>query len=113
MRGDARTGWRGVLVDGTVFLQGVPRALVRSAEWTARHDPAAAKALAAYESCCGAAWNSARRGEIELSYVRPCAEGVAPPDRDIAATGDCFEGLLITVDVGAGTVLSIVPRPGP
>jgi hypothetical protein len=113
MRGNGRTGWRGVMVDGTVFLQAVPRALVRSAEWTARHDPAAAKALRAYEACCGGHWDPARPGQIALYYSRPCAEGVAPSDREIAATGDCFEGLLITVDVGAGTVLSIVPRPGP
>jgi hypothetical protein len=113
MTGDARTGWRGVMVDGTVFLQAVPRALVRSAEWTARHDPAAAKALHAYETCCGAQWDPAGPGQVALYYSRPCAEGVAPSDREIAATGDCFEALLITVDVGAGTVLSIVPHPGP
>jgi hypothetical protein len=113
MRGDARSAWRGTLVEGTVFLHSVPRALVRSAEWTARHDPAAAKALSAYETCCDAAWDPARPGTIQLGYVRPCAESVAPAGREIAATGDCFERLLITVDLAAGTVLSIDPRPGP
>ena len=113
MRGDARSGWRGTLVDGTVFLHSVPRALVRSAEWSARHDPAAAKALRAYETCCDAAWDPARPGVIQLGYVRACAESVAPAGREIAATGDCFEQLLITVDIAAGTVLSIDARPGP
>jgi hypothetical protein len=113
MRGDAESGWRGTLVDGTALLQSVPRPLVRSAEWTARHDPAAAKALAAYDTCCGARWDPTEPGQIELSYVRPCSESVAPTDHEIAATGDCFEGLLITVDIGAGTVLSIDLQPGP
>jgi hypothetical protein len=113
MRGDAQSGWRGNLVDGTILLQSVPRPLVRAAEWTARHDPTAAKALKAYDTCCGARWDPTEPGQIELSYARPCSESVAPPDREIAATGDCFEGLLITVDVGAGTVLSIDVQPGP
>jgi hypothetical protein len=113
MRADARSAWQAILVDGTVFLHSVPRALVRSAEWTARHDPAAAKALSAYQTCCDAAWDPARPGTIQLSYVRPCAESVAPVGLEIAATGDCFERLVITVDLGAETVLSIDPRPGP
>ena len=79
----------GATVEGTVFLHSVPRALVRSAEWTARHDPAAAKALSAYQTCCDAAWDPARPGTIQLGYVRPCAESVAPVGREIAATGDC------------------------
>ena len=113
MRGDARSGWRGTLVDGTLFLHSVPRLLVRAAEWTARHDPAAAKALRAYETCCDAGWDPARPGQIQLGYVRPCVESVAPAGRDIAATGDCFERLLITVDTRAGRVLSVDARPGP
>jgi hypothetical protein len=113
MRGDAQTGWRGTLVDGTVMLQSVPRPLVRAAEWTARHDPTATKALEAYDTCCGARWDPTEPGQIELTYVRPCAESVAPPDQKIASTGDCFERLLITVDIGVGTVLSIDALPGP
>jgi hypothetical protein len=112
-RGDAASGWRVVFVDGTVFLWSVPRTLLRAVEWTARHDPAAAKALGAYDTCCGARWDPLRPGRIGLYYSRPCAEGAASPDREVAATGDCFEGLTITVDVRDGTVVSIDRAFGP
>lgn len=113
MRGDATSGWRGAFVDGNVLLHSVPRALVRAAEWTARHDAGAAKALRAYDTCCGARWDPARPGRIALYYSRPCAEGVAPADREIAATGDCFDGLTIVVDIRDGTIVSIDRALGP
>jgi hypothetical protein len=113
LQGDVNSGWRGALVDGTAWLQSVPRALLRSAEWTARHDSAAAEAIADYETCCSAFWNPARPGQIALTYLRPCSASVAPSGREIASTGECFDSLRITVDVGAGTVVSIARVKGP
>jgi len=113
LQGDVNSGWRGALVDGTVWLQSVPRALLRSAEWTARHDSAAAKAIAGYDTCCSAFWNPARPGQIALTYLRPCSASVAPSGRELASTGECFDSLRITVDVGPGTVVSIVHARGP
>ena len=63
--------------------------------------------------CCGARWDPLKPGRIGLYYSRPCAEGAASPDREVAATGDCFEGLTIMVDVRDGTVVSIDRAFGP
>jgi len=82
-------------------------------EWTARHDSAAAKAIAGYDTCCSAFWNPAHPGQIALTYLGPCSASVAPSGRELASTGDCFDSLRITVDVGAGTVVSIVHAKGP
>jgi hypothetical protein len=113
LQGDVNSGWRGVLVDGTAWRQSVPRALLRSAEWTARHDSAAANAIAAYDTCCSAFWNPAQPGQIALTYLRPCSASVAPSGREVASTGECFDSLRITVDVGAGTVVAIGHAKGP
>jgi hypothetical protein len=113
MRSDARTNWRGAIVDGTRGFQGVPRSLVRSAEWTARHDTAAANAIAAYRTCCGAQWDPAHPGQITLIYLRLCSNSLAAPTIELASTGDCFDSLLITVDIGSGTVVAVFERKGP
>ena len=103
------TGWIAQLNDGGQ-LGSVPRPLVRAAEWIARHDGKAAAAIARYTSCCGASWLEPLPGWIELYYSRPCATGAAPPGSIVAETGDCFEALLVTVDLGAGEVVRIVER---
>jgi hypothetical protein len=113
MSGDQRTGWRGSIVDGTTFLGSVPRPFVRSAEWIARNDAAAGRAIADYAGCCGASWDPRHRGRIALTYNRHCAASVTPLDRELAATGDCFDSLQVTVDVGAGAVVSITRHAGP
>jgi hypothetical protein len=38
---------------------------------------------------------------------------LVPPGRRIAGTGDCLDGLTITVDVRDGTIVSIDPASGP
>jgi hypothetical protein len=100
----AATGWIAQLNDGGQ-LGSVPRPLVRAAEWIARHDDKAAAAIARYTDCCGATWFEPQPGWIELYYSRPCAAGVAPPGSLVAGTGDCYEALLVTVDLGAGAVV--------
>ena len=102
----AATGWIPQLNDGGQ-LGSVPRPLLRAAEWIARHDDKAAAAIARYASCCGATWFEPQPGWIELWYGRPCSNGIAPPDALVAATGVCLEGLLVTVDLRAGTVVRI------
>jgi hypothetical protein len=102
----AATGWIPQLsADGQ--LGSVPRPLLRAAEWIARHDDHAAAEIARYTSCCGATWFEPQPGWIELWYSRPCSSALAPPGAIVASTGECFEGLLVTVDLRAGTVVRI------
>ena len=87
--------------------QSVPRSLRLAAEWIARHDAKAAAAIETFDSCCSSTWDAARPGVITLAWSRPCPATVAPPERVLAETGDCFEGLTIVVDVGRDAVVSI------
>ena len=72
--GDDR--WSGILEPDSVSLWSVPRPVLRSAEWTARHDPAAAAAIHRYATCCNAGWDPTKPGWIKLAYLRPCPSGV-------------------------------------
>ena len=94
-------------------LRSVPRRLGRAAEWIARHDDAAAAAIADYDSCCGFTWQLGQPGLITVYWTRECAAAVAPMDRPIADTGDCLDSLSIAVDVGRRTIVSIERKAGP
>jgi hypothetical protein len=113
LHGTEATGWSGILEPDSVSLWSVPRPVLRSAEWTARHDPAAAAAIHRFATCCSAGWNPGHPGRIRLAYLRPCPAAVSPAGREVAATGECFDVLTIVIDIGPGTVVSIDERPGP
>ena len=103
---NAATSWIAQLSDGSE-LGSVPRPLLRAAEWIARHDDQAAAAIGTYTICCGASWFQPQPGWIELSWSRPCSTGVAAPEAVVASTGECFEVLLVTVDLRTGSVVRI------
>jgi hypothetical protein len=113
LHGTEKTGWSGILEPDSVSLWSVPRPVLRSAEWTVRHDPAAAAAIHRYATCCSAGWDPGVPGRIRLAYLRPCPGAAMPAGRELAATGECFDVLTIVVDIGPGTVVSIDERPGP
>jgi hypothetical protein len=113
LHGTEKTVWSGILEPDSVSLWSVPRPVLRSAEWSARHDPAAAAAIHRYATCCNAGWDPTKPGWIKLAYLRPCPSGVLPFGRALAATGECFDILTVVVDMGPGTVVSIDERPGP
>ena len=113
LQGTEKTGWSGILLSDSTSLWSVPRPVLRSAEWTARHDPAAAAAIHRYATCCNAGWDPTKPGWIKLAYLRPCPSGSLAIGRQVAATGECFDVLTIVVDIGPGTVVSIDERPGP
>jgi hypothetical protein len=92
---------------------GVPRPLLRAAEWIARHDAGAAAVITTYSSCCAARWDPARPGVIALRWTRPCSSGSAPSDIQVAETGVCDESLEVVVDVGRLAVLSVAELGGP
>ncbi|HEV8546725.1 MAG TPA: hypothetical protein VGQ64_10565 [Candidatus Limnocylindrales bacterium] len=103
-------GWAVVLEPGQPRLNGVPRWLGREAERLARSDPASAAALADYAWVWGFTWNPASLGLVQVSYARPCESGSTSRTASlaigpIAATGQCRDMLVITVDVPAGQVV--------
>jgi hypothetical protein len=58
-----------------------------------------------------AGWITARRRRA--SEPRDLSIGAAPSGREVASTGESFDSLRVTVDVGAGTVVSIGHAKGP
>jgi hypothetical protein len=104
LRGREGIGWRGVIE--SVRTTSVPRPLLRAAEWIARHDQAALARIRTYTACCSVSWDPERPGRITLIYDRLCMNAELP-GRDLAETGECRDELAITVDLGAGTVVSI------
>jgi hypothetical protein len=103
-------GWAVVLEPGQPRLNGVPRSLGREAERIARSDPASAAAIADYAWVWGFTWNPASPGLVQVSYARQCETGSAARTASlsmgpIAATGQCRDMLVITVDIPTGQVL--------
>jgi hypothetical protein len=105
-----QTGWTVVLEPGQPRLNGVPRWLGREAERIARNDPASAAAIEDYAWVRGFTWIAASPGLIQVSYARQCEVGstsrvaslaIGP----VAATGECRDMLVITVDVPTGQVV--------
>jgi hypothetical protein len=99
--GTPQGGWIGRL--DRARLWSVPRAMVRAAEWDARHDGPTLARIRAYSWCCEATWDPAAPGRIILVYSRLCTSA-ARPGRDIAETGECRDELSVTVDLGAERV---------
>jgi hypothetical protein len=95
----------------SVTLESVPRELIRAAEWIARHDPAALRAIAEFDTCCYASWEPGRPGVLTIGWTKPCDGSVVPAGRPIAETGDCTNLVWIVVDVGQGVVDSIERPP--
>jgi hypothetical protein len=91
----------------------VPRALVRAAEWIARHDDAAGQVIGRYDTCCFARWDPSRPGVIAMSWTRECRAAARPAPVELADTGDCSDRLEIVVDVRRTSVVSINELAGP
>jgi hypothetical protein len=106
LRATERAGWHSVIE--SVRTTSVPRPLVRAAEWIARHDDAALARIRTYTGCCAVSWDPERPGRITLVYDRLCANAIRP-GHDLAETGVCMDELAISVDLAAGTVVSIDP----
>lgn len=103
-------GWAVVLEPGQPRLNGVPRWLGREAERIARSDPASAAAIADYAWVWGFTWNPASPGLVQVRYARQCETGSAARTASlamgpIAATGECRDMLVITVDIPTGQVV--------
>ena len=107
-RDPGTTGGRIRLLDPT--LGGVPRPLLRAAEWIARQDPETLRQISNYTSCCSATWRLGAPGLIDLLYTRECRAATVP-NVPMADTG-CADSLIVSVDVAAGTIRSAAETPG-